>query len=84
MTDCRCFYGDCANDPNPKKYRNQQGLRQHQYKKHPGIEEADTLLGRSLALKRAHDADVEEARKRQLLETEMARHTPEPEPPRPV
>jgi hypothetical protein len=80
----RCTYGDCADQPNPRLYRNQQSLRQHQYKKHGDTKEEDTLLGRALTVKRAHDADVEEARKRQLLEAEIAHRTPEPEPPRPV
>ena len=84
MSGYRCLDGGCADQPNPWVYRNQQSLRQHQYKKHPDIKEEDTLMGRTLALKRAHEVEVEEARKRQLLEEEIARRTPEPEPPRPV
>jgi len=80
----QCFEGDCASQLNPRLYRNQQSLRQHQYKKHADTKEEDTSLGRALTLKRAHDADVEEMRKRQLLEAEMAHRTPEPEPPHPV
>jgi hypothetical protein len=76
-----CFEGDCTSQPNPKEYRNQQSLRQHQYKKHSDTKEEDTSLGRAFAVKRAHDADVEEARKRRLLDAEIARRTPEPEPP---
>jgi len=84
MTGYRCFEGDCASEPNPTVYRNQQGLHQLQRKKHTSTKEEDTLMGRTLTLKQTHDADVEEARKRQLLEEEMARRTPEPEPPRQV
>lgn len=81
----RCFEGDCASKPNARVYRNQQSLRQHQYKKHTDTKEEDTAIGRALALKRAHDADVQEgARKRQLLEAEMAHHVSEPVLPRPV
>jgi len=83
-TGYQCFDGDCASQPNPRLYRNQQSLRQHQYKKHANTKDEDTLMGRVLALKRAHEADVEEVRKRQLLDEEMARRTPEPEPPHPV
>jgi hypothetical protein len=80
----QCLEGDCPTQPNPRFYQNQQSLRQHQYKKHTNTKEEDTSLGRALTLKRAHDADVEAAQKRQLLEAEMACRTPEPEPPRPV
>jgi len=80
----RCTEGDCASQPNPRVYPSQQSLRQHQYKKHANTREEDTLLGQALAIKRAHDVEVEETRKRRLLEAEMARRTPEPEPPRPV
>ena len=41
-------------------------------------------MGQALNLEWGHDADVEEARKRQLHEAEMAHCTPELEPPRPV
>lgn len=80
----RCFEGSCAGELNPKVYQNQQGLRQHQRKRHIRTKEEDTSMGRTLALKRLHEAEVEETRKRRLLEEEMDRHTPEPEPPRPV
>lgn len=79
-----CFEGDCANKPDRKSWTTQARLRQHQYKMHAGTREEETSMGRVLNLKREHDADVEEMRKRQLLEAEMACRTPEPEPPRPV
>ena len=78
----RCLEGDCANQLNPRVYRNQQSLRQHEYKKHANTKEEDTSIGRALALKRTHEAEVEEVQKRRLLEEGMARRTPEPEPPR--
>jgi hypothetical protein len=45
---------------------------------HTDTREDATSMGRVLNLKREHDANVEEARKRQLLEVEMAHRTPEP------
>jgi hypothetical protein len=84
MAGYRCFEGSCADELSPREYRNQQSLRQHQYKKHTDTKEEDTSMGRALTLKRVHEAEVEEVRKRRLLEEEMARRTPEPEPPRPV
>lgn len=79
-----CLEGDCASQPNPRKFRNQQSLRQHENKCHFNTKEEDTSIGRALALKRAHEVEAEEARKRQLLEEEMACRTLEPEPFRPV
>ena len=79
-----CFEGDCANKPDWKPWTTQARLHQHQYKMHTDTREEETSMGRVLNLKREHDADVEEARKRQLLEVEMAHRTPEPEPPCPV
>ena len=38
-------------------------------------------MGWALNLKQGHDADVEKVQKRQLLKAEMARCTPELEPP---
>jgi hypothetical protein len=84
MTGYRCFDEGCASKPDAKVYRNQQSLRQHQRRKHADTKAEDTLMGRTLGLKREHEAEMEEARKRRQLEEEMARCTPEPEPPCPV
>ena len=84
-TDFYCYEGNCHRNPEPKVYATQQSLRQHCVRAHAHEPPQETSIGR--VLKRTHEAEAEEARKRQQLEEEehiAATHIPEPEPPRPV
>lgn len=78
-----CYEGNCRRDLEPKVYTTQQSLRQHRVRAHACEPPQETSIGR--VLKRTHEAEAEEARKRQRLEEEehiAATHIPEPEPPR--
>jgi hypothetical protein len=80
-----CYEGSCSRKPNPKVYASQPSLRQHRVRAHGCEPPQETSIGR--VLKRTHEAEAEEARKRQRLEEEeriAASRILEPEPPRPV
>lgn len=77
-----CYEGACASNPKQHRFPTIRGLRTHQNRSHRGDPEEETSLGNARALKRKRDAEMEEVRKRQCLEAQLALEAAnrEPEP----
>lgn len=67
-----CYEGDCANGPTQSAFPTIRGFRQHLLKCHQNTPEDQTSLGNSRTLKRKRDEEVEEDRRRQIHEAQLA------------